>query len=333
MTSRGPYRRDSTPFKLQLCQDIRNGVIGQRDAQRTYGVSANLIQLWLTQFDRGELNDEEAEASVIAEYEAHIAALERKVGQLTMELDLVKKQRARRSPATAGAHPSSPVPGLLFQTGVQNDRSPQEHLLLPIDGKSFKSQRQSSLQSSRISRMSCLAMDIDASRTSSRGEVTSSTTSGSPASCGPMASGSSLASGMFARRIATTIRQSTQTSMQRDPGANRYGLGGRLHVHPHCRRLLLCRHSRRMQQESRRLWPVETPGYAAGAGRTTFGHRKQKASAWPHSQHGPRMPRRIQPVVATLGYCPDFRYSFKASVGVFQARVFRGLLFRVCATA
>lgn len=28
------------------------------------------IQLWLTQFDRGELNDEEAEASVIAEYEA-----------------------------------------------------------------------------------------------------------------------------------------------------------------------------------------------------------------------------------------------------------------------
>ena len=94
MKSRGPYRRHSTPFKLQLCHDIRNGVIGRRDAQRTYGVSANLIQLWLTQFDRGELNDEEAEASVIAEYEAHIAALERKVGQLTVELDLVKKHRA-----------------------------------------------------------------------------------------------------------------------------------------------------------------------------------------------------------------------------------------------
>jgi transposase len=101
MKSRGRYRRHSTPFKLQLCQDIRNGVIGRRDAQRTYGVSANLIQLWLTQFDRGELNDEEAEASVIAEYEAHIAALERKVGQLTMELDLVKKHRASRSLPTA----------------------------------------------------------------------------------------------------------------------------------------------------------------------------------------------------------------------------------------
>ena len=81
MTLRGPYRRPSTPFKLQLCQDMRTGVLGRRDAQRSHHLSANLIQLWLTQFDRGELNDEEAEASVIAEYEARIAALERKVGQ------------------------------------------------------------------------------------------------------------------------------------------------------------------------------------------------------------------------------------------------------------
>ena len=44
-----------------------------------------------TQYDRGELDREEVEASVLAEYEAKIAALERKVGQLTMELDLLKK--------------------------------------------------------------------------------------------------------------------------------------------------------------------------------------------------------------------------------------------------
>ncbi len=97
MTSRGPYRRHSTPFKLQLCQDIRAGVIGRRDAQRSHNISANLIQLWLTQFDRGELNGEEAEASVIVEYEARIAALERKVGQLTMELDLAKKTSRMRT--------------------------------------------------------------------------------------------------------------------------------------------------------------------------------------------------------------------------------------------
>src|ERR1700689_1407203 len=33
----------------------------------------------------------EADASIVAEYETRIAALERKVGQLTMELDLAKK--------------------------------------------------------------------------------------------------------------------------------------------------------------------------------------------------------------------------------------------------
>lgn len=47
--------------------------------------------MWLTQFDRGELSTEEVEADVIAEYEAKVATLERKVGQLTMELELVKK--------------------------------------------------------------------------------------------------------------------------------------------------------------------------------------------------------------------------------------------------
>ena len=68
MTSRGPYRRHSTPFKLQLCQDIRAGIIGRRDAQRSHNISANLIQLWLTQFDRGELTDEEA-TSILGQIE------------------------------------------------------------------------------------------------------------------------------------------------------------------------------------------------------------------------------------------------------------------------
>jgi len=109
MTSRGPYRRHSTPFKLQLCQEIRAGVIGRRDAQRSHDISANLIQLWPTQFDRGELTNEEAEASVIAEYEARIAALERKVGQLTMELDLVKK--TPRMPIATFSEKSSVING------------------------------------------------------------------------------------------------------------------------------------------------------------------------------------------------------------------------------
>ena len=59
MSSRGPYRRHAAQFKLQLCVDIRSGALGRRDAQKKYSLSANLIQLWLTQYDRGELNGEE----------------------------------------------------------------------------------------------------------------------------------------------------------------------------------------------------------------------------------------------------------------------------------
>lgn len=91
MSKRGPYRRHSAQFKLQLCQEIRSGGLGRRDAQNKYSLSANLIQLWLTQFDRGELTGEEVEAAMAVDYESQIAALERKVGQLTMELDLLKK--------------------------------------------------------------------------------------------------------------------------------------------------------------------------------------------------------------------------------------------------
>ncbi|WP_248324920.1 transposase [Caballeronia sp. Sq4a] len=91
MSSRGSYRRHSGEFKHQLCADIRGGKIGRREALRTHSLSANLLQLWLSQYDRGDLNEEVAAASVVAEYEAKIAALERKVGQLTMEIDLLKK--------------------------------------------------------------------------------------------------------------------------------------------------------------------------------------------------------------------------------------------------
>lgn len=96
MSTRGPYRRHSPQFKLQLCADIRNGKIGRCETRRSYQISANLIQLWLSQYDRGQLNAEEAAATTISEYEAEIAALERKVGQLTMEIDLLKKTPRRR---------------------------------------------------------------------------------------------------------------------------------------------------------------------------------------------------------------------------------------------
>ena len=109
MSKRAPYRRHAPEFKLQLCRELRSGELRRRDAQVKYGLSAALIQTWLTQFDRGDFEMDDDHRVPIAEYEARIAALERKVGQLTMELDLAKKTPRLR--LVSGSEPGSILSG------------------------------------------------------------------------------------------------------------------------------------------------------------------------------------------------------------------------------
>jgi transposase len=141
MPSRGPDRRHAPAFKIQLCQDIRSGAIGRRNAAKKYVLSTNLIRLWLTQYDRGELSTEEAEASVITEYEAKIAALEHNVGLLTMELDLVKKLHAFAWCTITRTSQSSPARSLLNSNGMPSDRSSTQHVLLLVNGSGRRSGR------------------------------------------------------------------------------------------------------------------------------------------------------------------------------------------------
>lgn len=104
-----PYRRYSPEFKLQLCREIRSGELRRRDAQSRYGLSTALIHTWLTRFDRGEIAMDGADPVLAAEQDAKIAALERKVGQLTMELELLKKTSRLR--LVSGSESSSIVSG------------------------------------------------------------------------------------------------------------------------------------------------------------------------------------------------------------------------------
>jgi hypothetical protein len=53
-------------------------------------------------YETGELNDETVYAVCVAEYEGKIAELERKGGQLTMEIDLLKKGRGWSRLAKSG---------------------------------------------------------------------------------------------------------------------------------------------------------------------------------------------------------------------------------------
>ncbi len=66
----------------------------RRNVQKKSHLSANLIQLWLAQFERSELAGEEVEPSTVIDYEARIAPPERKIGRPTAQLDLVKNNRA-----------------------------------------------------------------------------------------------------------------------------------------------------------------------------------------------------------------------------------------------
>jgi transposase len=66
-----------------------------REMARQHSLSRNLIRLWIEKYEEGQLTDEVVDSARIAEYEAKIAALERKVGQLTMEVDLLKKSARR----------------------------------------------------------------------------------------------------------------------------------------------------------------------------------------------------------------------------------------------
>lgn len=97
MSSRGSYHHHPLQLKLELCQAIRGGALRLCDAPKMYSVSRSVIQYWLAKYDRGEIDLDDVAAAVRADREAKIAALERKVGQLTMELDALRTLPSRAS--------------------------------------------------------------------------------------------------------------------------------------------------------------------------------------------------------------------------------------------
>jgi transposase len=90
------YRRFSFEFKRQVV--LLKERLGLREMARKHSISRSLIRRWIQKYETGQLADELDEVRM-AEYEGKIAELERKVGQLTMEVDLLKKGAALGTPA------------------------------------------------------------------------------------------------------------------------------------------------------------------------------------------------------------------------------------------
>jgi transposase len=82
-------RKFSREFKLQVVREVESGK-AQAQIAREHEISQHLISRWCRQHrkykDRAFSGNGRAYTS-----EAQVAALERKIGQLTMENDLLKK--------------------------------------------------------------------------------------------------------------------------------------------------------------------------------------------------------------------------------------------------
>ena len=88
------HRNYSIEFKRQVVQEYLGGEALNGLAKR-HRISRNLIRLWRTKYEAGEFSGDAALACTFEEYESRIALLERKVGQLAIENDLLKKTLPR----------------------------------------------------------------------------------------------------------------------------------------------------------------------------------------------------------------------------------------------
>lgn len=84
-------RRRFTPeFKAQVVLDVLTGQATPAEACRTHGLSPNLLSLWKATFlERAHTAFQTDER--LADEAARIAELERLVGRLTMEREVLKK--------------------------------------------------------------------------------------------------------------------------------------------------------------------------------------------------------------------------------------------------
>src|ERR687883_969 len=111
------YRTYTIEFKRQLVEEHLGGV-SLTELARRHDISRELLRTWARKYEAGELTGDGPARPDRRAYEAKIAGLERKVGQLTMELDLLKRglisaRRARggTSSVVSGPKPAASEPG------------------------------------------------------------------------------------------------------------------------------------------------------------------------------------------------------------------------------
>jgi len=81
-------RSFSVEFKRQVIEELLSGEVGAAQLCRRYNISSSLLYHWKKQFSRGKFNNEPTEEGALKN---RIEKLERLVGKLTLENELLKK--------------------------------------------------------------------------------------------------------------------------------------------------------------------------------------------------------------------------------------------------
>ena len=106
------YRTHTIEFKRRVAEEHLGGGVGLSELARRHGISRELLRIWVRKHEAGEFASGGSPRADRRAYEAKIAGPERKVGQLTMELDLLKKglSSARRASGASSSVVSGPKP-------------------------------------------------------------------------------------------------------------------------------------------------------------------------------------------------------------------------------
>jgi transposase len=106
------YRTYTVEFKRQVVEEHLGGGTSLNQLARRHDLSRELPRIWVRKYEAGEFANGGPTRADRRAYEAKIAGLERKVGRLTMELDLLKKglTSARRPRGATSSVVSGPKP-------------------------------------------------------------------------------------------------------------------------------------------------------------------------------------------------------------------------------
>lgn len=103
-------RRFTEEFKLLVVREYLAGDTSRAALARQYDIAPDQINAWKRRYEQGTLSDQPADNGAL---HARIAELERMVGRLTMEKELLKKaaawaQRQKNGDSSVISGPSSP---------------------------------------------------------------------------------------------------------------------------------------------------------------------------------------------------------------------------------